>query len=83
MKNRMRLAAAALALSMAGFGLTGCGGETKETAAKTEAADKQAGVPRRQIPRQMGTRPKAARRKEVGQRTARGTRWPQPVRRGQ
>ena len=26
MKNRMRLAAAALALSMAGFGLTGCGG---------------------------------------------------------
>ena len=43
MKNRMRLAAAALALSMAGFGLTGCGGETKETAAKTEAADKQAG----------------------------------------
>ena len=40
MKNRMRLAAAALALSMAGFGLTGCGGETKETAAKTEAADK-------------------------------------------
>ena len=28
---------------MAGFGLTGCGGETKETAAKTEAADKQAG----------------------------------------
>ena len=38
MKNRKRLAAAALALSMAGFGLTGCSGETKETAAKTEAA---------------------------------------------
>lgn len=43
MKNRMRLAAAALALSMAGFGLTGCSGQAKETEAKTEAADKQAG----------------------------------------
>ena len=42
MKNRMRLAAAALALSMAGFGLTGCSGQAKETEAKTEAADKQA-----------------------------------------
>ena len=38
MKNRMRLAAAALALSMAGFGLTGCSGQAKETEAKTGSA---------------------------------------------
>ena len=34
MKNRMRLAAAALALSMAGFGLTGCGGGNKGDSGK-------------------------------------------------
>lgn len=43
MKNRMRLAAAALALSMAGLWPDRCSGQAKETEAKTEAADKQAG----------------------------------------
>ena len=59
---------------MAGFGLTGCGGETGRQLAKTEAADKQAGAPRRQIPRKMGTQGRRRpERKEVGQRTARRT----------
>ena len=73
MKNRMRLAAAALALSMAGFGLTGCGGETKETAAKTEAADKQAGGAQAADTQANGDQAEGG--QEEGSRTADGKRY--------